>query len=98
MQWLAKAQFQRLSADGSFVGKPIEVSYNPTEFTLTKGVQLAEIAIPGLDSPILQFVRGQTETFTLDLFFDTTDAGMGDSAKPVTALTDKFYQLIKIDR
>jgi len=74
------------------------VQYNPTEFTLNKGVQIADISIPGLDQPIQQFVRGQTETLALDLFFDTTEGGMGDDAKPVTIETDKFYQLIKIDR
>ena len=73
------------------------MNYNPTEYTLNKGAQLAEIAIPGLDSPILQFVRGQTETLSLDLFFDTTEAGMGDSAVSVTTVTDQFYQLVKID-
>jgi nucleoid-associated protein YgaU len=97
MQWLAKAQFQRVGVDGSFIGKAIEVSYNPTEFTLTKALQLAEIPIPGLDSPIIQFVRGQTETFTLDLFFDSTDAGTGADAKPVTQKTDEIYRLLKID-
>jgi Contractile injection system tube protein/LysM domain len=50
-----------------------------------------------LDSPVLQFVRGQTETLSLDLFFDTTESGMDDNAQPVTAQTDRFYQLIKID-
>jgi hypothetical protein len=74
----------------------ISVNFNPTEFTLNKGAQIAEISIPGLDSPILQFVRGQTETLSLDLFFDTTEFGMDDNAKPVTDLTDEFYQLVKI--
>jgi hypothetical protein len=72
--------------------KPVVAQYNPAELTLSKGVQLAEIAIPGLDSPILQFVRGQSETLALDLFFDTTEDGT-----PVTRHTDAFYQLIKID-
>jgi nucleoid-associated protein YgaU len=94
---LQKAQFQRLDKKLKPITPGLEVQFNPTEFTLNKGVQLAEIAIPGLDTPILQFVRGQTETLTLDLFFDTTDAGMGDSATPVTTVTDQFYQLIKID-
>ena len=85
---LQKAQFQRLDKKLKPITPGLEVQFNPTEFTLNKGVQLAEIAIPGLDTPILQFVRGQTETLTLDLFFDTTDAGMGDSATPVTTLTD----------
>ena len=50
----------------------IPVQFNPPELTLSKGAQIAEIAIPGLDSPILQFIRGQNEKLTLDLFFDTT--------------------------
>ena len=53
--------------------------------------------IPGLDSPILQFVRGQTETLTLDLFFDTTEAGTGVGATSVTTKTDEFYDLMKIE-
>jgi len=95
---LQNAQIQVLDKDFQPTGKPFPVQYNPTEFTFSKGVQIAEIAIPGLDSPILQFVRGQTETLTLDLFFDTTDQGMDDSALSVTTKTDKFYQLIKIDK
>ena len=75
----------------------IPVQFNPTEYTLTKGAQLAEIAIPGLDTPLLQFVRGQAETLTLDLFFDTTEDGMGTGATSVTTLTDQIYQLVKIE-
>jgi nucleoid-associated protein YgaU len=91
------AQFQRLKPDGSPLGAPLKVQFNPTEYTLSKGAQIAEVTIPGLDSPLLQFVRGQTETLTLDLFFDSTEKGMGRDATPVTAETDRFYQLIKIE-
>jgi hypothetical protein len=94
---VAKAQVQRLSADGTPRGSAMDVSYNPTEYTLTKGNQWAEIAVPGLDSPLIQFIRGQTETLSLDLFFDSTDDGTGDDATPVTEKTDAFYQLIKIE-
>ncbi|MGH6897099.1 MAG: CIS tube protein [Geminicoccaceae bacterium] len=90
----AKAYFERL--DGEEVVERIEVQYNPTEFTLTKGAQLAEIAIPGLDSPILQFVRGQNETLALELFFDTTDGGAGAGARSVTEETNRFYALVKM--
>jgi hypothetical protein len=75
----------------------IAVQYNPTEFTIDKQAQIGEITIPGLDSPLQQFVRGQTEKLTLELFFDTTDQGMGNGATSVTTLTDKIYQLIKIE-
>jgi hypothetical protein len=72
------------------------VQFNPTEYTLNKGVQIAEINIPGIDSPILQFIRGQNEKLTLDLFFDSTEHGLDDNASSVTDLTNPFYQLVKI--
>src|SRR6188768_1093438 len=81
---------------GPGVPARITVQFNPAEYTLNKGAQIAEIAIPGLDSPILQFVRGQNEKLTLDLFFDTTDSGMGEGARDVSKLTARIYQLVKV--
>jgi nucleoid-associated protein YgaU len=75
----------------------IELQYNPTELTWEKGAQIAEITIPGLDAPLQQFVRGNAEKLTLELFFDTTDKGMGKGASSVTRETDRIYQLIKIE-
>jgi hypothetical protein len=77
--------------------EPISVQYNPTEFTLDKAAQFGEITIPGLDSPLQQYVRGQAEKLTFDLFFDTTESGMGARATSVITFTDKIYQLIKIE-
>src|SRR5215813_6987068 len=77
--------------------QPIRVQYNPTELTFDKSAQIAEITIPGLDAPLQQFVRGHAEKLTLDLFFDTTDKGMGENAESVTVETDKIYQLIKLE-
>jgi hypothetical protein len=75
----------------------ITVQFNPAEYSLSKGAQIAEIAIPGIDSPILQFVRGQNEKLTLELFFDTTQGGMGeDPVQDVRDLTTPVYQLVKI--
>lgn len=85
------ATFTMLDEKGNAIGEPFPVLYNPTEYTLNKGVQLAEHAIPGLDSPVIQFVRGQPETLSFDLFFDTTDTG-----DAVTKETDKFYRLVKM--
>jgi len=73
-----------------------EVQFNPAEFTRTKAAQIAEIGIPGIDSPVLQFIRGQDERLTLDLLFDTTESGMGEDAVDVTTLTRQVYQLVKI--
>src|SRR5258708_39122255 len=78
-------------------GAPIEALFNPERYTVNKSVQFAEIGIPGLDSPVLQFVRGQNEKITLELFFDTTDHGMVDGAKDVREITGAVYQLLKIN-
>ncbi len=75
----------------------IDVQFNPTELSLDKSAQIAEIGIPGLDSPLLQFVRGQNEKLSVELFFDTTEQGMGADATSVTTLTDKIYSLLKIE-
>lgn len=75
----------------------IHVQFNPSEYTLTKGAQIAEIAIPGIDAPVLQFVRGQTQTLSMELFFDTTQMGMGeDPVTDVRTLTEPVFQLVKI--
>ena len=95
MQQLQKALLLATYSDGSI--DIIDVQFNPTEFTLEKAAQLAEITIPGLDSPLLQFVRGQNEKLSVELFFDTTEQGTGAGATSVTTLTDKIYSLVKIE-
>jgi nucleoid-associated protein YgaU len=96
---LERITFHRLDRDGRRVrGAEARAQFNPTEITFEKGAQIAEIAIPGLDAPILQFVRGASESLSLDLFFDSTESGTaGSGVRPVTEETDRFYQLLKID-
>jgi hypothetical protein len=94
MQQPQLAYFEVKWAPGQ--SEKIPVQFNPTELSFSKGAQIAEIGIPGLDAPILQYVRGQAETLTLDLFFDSTDSGMGAKVTSVTQAADKFYQLVKI--
>jgi nucleoid-associated protein YgaU len=72
-------------------------AYNPTELLFEKQMAFAEITIPGLDAPLQQFVRGQAEKLSIELFFDTTEAGMGLGAQSVTKQTDKVFQLARID-
>ena len=55
-----------------------------------------EIAIPGLDAPLQQFIRGQTEKLTIELLFDTAVQGMGVGARDVRTLTGPMYELVKI--
>lgn len=95
MAELSKAKFKVFKQDGSF--DEITVQYNPHTLSFEKPVHTADIAIPGLDSPLKQFVRGATETASVELFFDTTETGTGTGATSVTTLTDPFFGLVKID-
>lgn len=75
----------------------IPVQFNPPEYTLAKAAQIAEIAIPGIDQPVLQFVRGQTQTLALELFFDTTRQGSTETkVVDVRTLTGPVAQLGRI--
>jgi nucleoid-associated protein YgaU len=61
--------------------------FNPTEFTVEKGNQFAEVNVPGLPSSILQFVRGNSRTISMELFFDTYE---NEEDKDVRQYTDKI--------
>jgi nucleoid-associated protein YgaU len=74
----------------------LDLQYNPTEISLEKNLHIAEIAIPGLTAPLQQFVRGEAETLRLELFYDTSDQGMGLDAVSVVTLTDSIYALARI--
>jgi LysM repeat protein len=73
-------------------GRQFEVMFNPEEYSLNKDNNFASQAIPGLSSPILQFVHGNLRTLEMELFFDTTDA-----RTDVRLDTAKVVDLLKID-
>ena len=82
------------SNNGAEVKVPVQ--FNPTELSFEKSVQFAEIEIPQLNAPLQQFVRGNAERLTVELFFDTTDeSGGAEKARPVTELTDPVYALTR---
>jgi hypothetical protein len=56
-------------------GESFPVMYNPEELKLEQGNTFAELAIPGLNTPPVQYVRGKPRTLSMDLFFDTYETG-----------------------
>jgi hypothetical protein len=50
--------------------------FNPKELNVEKSNHFAEVNIPGLSSPIVQFVRGNARSVSMDLFFDTYEQGI----------------------
>jgi nucleoid-associated protein YgaU len=73
-------------------GEAVEVLFNPNEYRLSGSNQFAEVAIPGLPAPPLQFVKGNSRTLSMQLFFDTYEKG-GD----VRVHTRKVTRLLDID-
>jgi len=51
----------------------IPIRFNPTEYQLQKQNSFADINIPGLETPPIQFVRGAGEKLTTELLVDTSD-------------------------
>jgi hypothetical protein len=93
---LQKAYIEVFNAERKTT-KTIHVQFNPAELSFNKTAVMAEIAVPGLDAPVLQFIRGGTETLTIELLFDSTDDGMGPGSESVSKRVDEFYALVKQD-
>lgn len=66
----------------------IPLHFNPAEYKLKKENTFAEIPIPGLDSPPLQYVRGGAEVLTMDLLVDTSN-------NPKESVRDKYVAAIE---
>jgi hypothetical protein len=54
---------------------PIRVMFNPKELTITTNMLYPEISVPGLRTPLLQFVRGEARTLEAELFLDQSNSG-----------------------
>lgn len=73
-QGVAEAYLEVLDPPGDAQQRPrIPLRFNPTEYKLSKGNTFAEISIPGLESPPLQYVRGTPESLSLEALVDTSD-------------------------
>lgn len=86
----------RFDADANSGVPGFTVPYNPTELSFEKAMKFAEITIPGLDAPLQQFVRGEAEKLSVELFFDSTEMGTGLGATSVTTQTDKVFSMARI--
>ncbi len=70
-------------------GAQIPVMYNPEQFSLDQGNNFAEIGIPGLNAPPIQYVRGKGRVLSMELFFDSYELG-----QDVRSFTDAITGLL----
>ncbi|MCF6155901.1 MAG: LysM peptidoglycan-binding domain-containing protein [Candidatus Brocadia sp.] len=78
--------------DGQQKDTEIEILYFPPEYSIEKSNSFTEIAIPGLESPYLQYVKGNSGSISVEVFYDTYEKGTD-----VREFTDQLSNLMNID-
>ncbi|HMD70404.1 MAG TPA: LysM peptidoglycan-binding domain-containing protein [Bryobacteraceae bacterium] len=84
-------------------GENVEVLFNPQEYTVNKDNNFAQMVVPGLRSPLLQFVHGNMQTLELELLVDSYEAHqingktVNQAGEDVRGLTTKITGLLDIN-
>ena len=90
--------------DGQLRGVVIPVLFNPHEYSFEKSNSYKATPIPGLSSPLLQFVHGENSTLSMELFLDDYTDPFGPTSRllpepaPVLARLILMSKLLDIDR
>ena len=66
----------------------IAVMFNPEDYSLSRENNFAQVAVPGLSAPIIQFSHGNQQSLDMELFFDTYEAHREGSRQIATAGED----------
>lgn len=87
--------------NGRFKDQRIEVLFNPAEYSIEKGNTFQSTSLPGLATPVTQFVTGNADTLTMELYFDTyaksSRHGSVTQREDVRNYTRKIASLLDID-
>jgi len=95
---LEKARITNTDTNESF-----EVMFNPEEYTVNKDNNFAQVAVPGLSSPLLQFVHGNLQTLEMELLVDTYEAHnsgnktLNAAGQDVRTITSRIVALLDIN-
>lgn len=73
-------------------GERLEVMFNPEEYSLNRDNNFASQVVPGLSSPLLQFVNGNLRTLDMELLFDTYE-----QLADVRDQTNRLIHFMEID-
>jgi len=81
---------------GSHANERIRVLFNPFEYTIERANTFKASAIPGLSGPLLQFIQGEADVLSMELFLDDyTDPR--PSGKSVEQRLVELTRLLEID-
>jgi len=104
---MSKTQLKKATitvVDGKDSGKVINVLFNPTEYNFERTNSYKATTVPGLSSPLLQFVHGECDQLSMDLFLDDYTDPDGPTSRdqrqtdPVAKRIADISNLLAIDR
>jgi nucleoid-associated protein YgaU len=104
---MGRNQLQKASITvlgGADKGKVITVLFNPTEYNFERSNSYKAVPVPGLSSPLLQFVNGESDQLSMDLFLDDYTDPFGPTSlvlkeiDPVGKRLRDLSKLLQIDR
>lgn len=72
---------EKATITNTATAEKVAVMFNPEEYTLQRENNFAQIAVPGLSAPIIQFVHGNQQTLEMELFLDTYESHRSGSRK-----------------
>ncbi len=81
---------EKATITNTATGKTIPVMFNPEKYSMSKSNSFSELSVPGLESPIIQFSKGNTQSLSMELFFDTYEdrSDVRDYTNQIEALMD----------
>jgi len=104
---MSKTQLKKATItvlEGADKGKVIGVLFNPTEYSFERTNSYKPTTVPGLGSPLLQFVNGECDQLNMDLFLDDYTDPAGPTSlqqkenNPVAKRLSEISNLLEIDR
>lgn len=90
---------EKATVTNTVTGVRVPVLFNPEEYSLKEDNSFAQVAIPGLRGPLLQFISGNLRTLDMELLVDSYEAheGQTGAGEDVRNLTRRITDLMKID-
>jgi nucleoid-associated protein YgaU len=104
---MSKVQLKKATItvlDGADKDKVITVLFNPAEYSFERSNSYKATPVPGLGTPLLQFVNGESDHLSMDLFLDDyTDPDGPTSLQqrerdPLAKRLRDLTKLLEIDR
>ncbi|MEU0938143.1 MULTISPECIES: peptigoglycan-binding protein LysM [unclassified Embleya] len=89
---------ERATITNSVTGARTRVLFNPEDYTINRDTTYAQLPVPGLSAPIVQFVHGNAQTLEMELFLDSLEANdQAGAGSDVRILVRRIVDLMDID-